>query len=436
MLNINPKHIWIVARREYLERVRTKAFIIMTILTPALMFAFAVVPTLISLKKTGGERKLHVVTSSPELGTLVKEELQKPATREEVGAEEKKRDGPVQVLTFKVEVSTDTSDEARQQLQKKVTTKEIDGFLWVTKAEIDKGIYDYTAQSTSDFTEMVMLRNSVNRAIMRLNLGQHGITGAEFDRVTKRLELEPITWKDGKAVKGGFLGRLFSSMFLMLTLYITVLMYGMNVMRAVLEEKTSRIMEVLMSALTPAELLAGKIIGVGAVGITQIMIWIGFAAILSAPGLLAASPMLKDLNLSAAMALYFAVFYLLGFLLYSAMFAAVGSMVNSEQEAQQLQFFVMLPMIISTVLMMLIIKTPNDPVAVAVSLFPFTAPLLMYLRIVVQQPPFWQIALSIGILVATIAGVLFLCARIYRVGVLMYGKKPTLPEILKWIRYA
>lgn len=436
MFNINPKHIWIVARREYLERVRTKAFLIMTILTPTIMFAFAVVPTLISMKKSGGERRLVVVTSNPELGPLIQSELIKPVSMEEIETQEKKRDGPVQVLAYKIALSNDFSETSRQQLQKKVTTKEIDGFLWVTEQEIDKGTYEYTAESTSDFMEMAMLRTSVNRAIMRLNLGQHDILGQEFDRVTKRLDLKEITWKDGKAVKGNFRTRLFSSMFLMLTLYITVLMYGMNVMRAVLEEKTSRIMEVLMSALTPAELLAGKILGVGAVGITQVLIWIGFGAALSAPGILAASPMLKDVNLSFAMAFYFAVFYLLGFLLYSAMFAAVGSMVNSEQEAQQLQFFVMLPLIISTVLMMLIIKTPNDPLAVAVSLFPFTAPLLMYLRIVVQQPPFWQIALSIVILLATIAGVLFLCARIYRVGVLMYGKKPTLPEIIKWIKYA
>jgi ABC-2 type transport system permease protein len=146
--------------------------------------------------------------------------------------------------------------------------------------------------------------------------------------------------------------------------------------------------------------------------------------------------MLKGVNLSASTGIFFVVFYLLGFLLYSSMFAAIGSMVNSEQEAQQLQFIVMLPLIISTILMMLIITKPNDPLAVAVSLFPFTAPLLMYLRIVVQTPPMWQILASIAILSATIVGVMFLCARIYRVGILMYGKKPTLPEIIKWIRYA
>ncbi|HUS18278.1 MAG TPA: ABC transporter permease, partial [Terriglobales bacterium] len=134
--------------------------------------------------------------------------------------------------------------------------------------------------------------------------------------------------------------------------------------------------------------------------------------------------------------IFFVTFYLLGYLIYSSMFAAVGSMVNSEQEAQQLQFFVMLPLIISMIMMMMVIKNPNDPVVVFMSMIPFTAPILMYLRIVVEQPPMWQIALSIGIMVVSIGAMVWLCARIYRVGILMYGKKPTLPEIIKWIKYA
>lgn len=436
MSNFNASHVWIVARREYLERVRTKAFIIMTVLTPALMFAFAVVPSLISMKKSTGERTLVVVTSDASLGEAIKAEIQKPPSTAEIETEAKKRDGPVPVLRYHVELSSDTSADSRRALQARVDRKEIDAFLWLTPSEIEKGKYEYTARSTSDFMELGMLRGSVTRAFLRNNLSAHGIHGPEFDRVTKRLELVPVTWKDGKPQAGDFRVTLFSSIFLMLTLYITLLMYGMNVMRAVLEEKTSRIMEVLMSSLTPIELLAGKILGVGAVGMTQIFIWTLMGSILTVPGLIAASSLLKEANLSASTAIFFVVFYLLGFLLYSSMFAAIGSMVNSEQEAQQLQFIVMLPLIISTILMMLIITKPNDPIAIAVSLFPFTAPLLMYLRIVVQQPPMWQILTSIALLSATIVGVLFVCARIYRVGVLMYGKKPTLPEIIKWIRYA
>ena len=183
-------------------------------------------------------------------------------------------------------------------------------------------------------------------------------------------------------------------------------------------------------------MLFRSILGVGAVGITQVTIWMAMGLVISAPGLISAASVMKDVHFTLGTAILFVTFYLLGFGLYSTMFAAVGSMVNSEQEAQQLQFFVMLPLIISMIMMMMVIKNPNDPVVVFMSLVPFCTPMLMYLRIVVEQPPVWQVGLSIALCAATIAGMVWVCARIYRVGILMYGKKPTLPEIIKWIKYA
>ncbi|HUR37663.1 MAG TPA: ABC transporter permease [Terriglobales bacterium] len=436
MFNVNLNHIWIVARREYLERVRTKAFIIMTIITPLMMFGFAVVPSLISMRKAEGNRSVVVVTSNPVLGEAIRNELVKPLGKDELAAQEKKRDGAVPSLQYQVELSSATSESAKADLQARIDKGALDGFLWLPEDAVTEGKYSYFARSTSDFVEMNMLQSAVNRATIRHNLNSHGIAGEEFERVTKRLSMEPVTWKDGKAAKGNFLAKLFSSMLLVIMLYVSLLMYGINVMRAVLEEKTSRIMEVLMSALTPAELLSGKILGVGAVGISQALIWMGMGFIITAPGLITASSIIKDVNFTLSTGIFFVTFYLLGYLIYSSMFAAVGSMVNSEQEAQQLQFFVMMPLIISMIMMMMVIKNPNDPVVVVMSMVPFCAPILMYLRIVVEQPPMWQIALSISIMAVSIAGMVWLCARIYRVGILMYGKKPTLPEIVKWIRYA
>ena len=147
--------------------------------------------------------------------------------------------------------------------------------------------------------------------------------------------------------------------------------------------------------------------------------------------------MLKGV-ISVKLLIFFAVYFLLGYVLYSTLCAAVGSMVNSEQEAQQLQFVVMMPMIISVFVIMKIFQHPTSPLAFWGSMFPFTAPLVMFTRIAMQQPAVtaWQIALSIGLMIATIYGMVLLCGRIYRVGILMYGKKPNLPEIMKWIKYA
>ena len=227
-----------------------------------------------------------------------------------------------------------------------------------------------------------------------------------------------------------------STILLVVLLYTTLIMYGIMVMRSVLEEKTSRIVEVMLASLTPKEMMAGKVLGVGAVGITQLIIWAIAGAALSTVGLGAMASSGISLNLPPAALIGLPIFFLLGFLLYSSTFAALGAAVNSEQEAQQLQMIVMLPLIIAISSWFVVMRDPNSVFSVIVSLFPFTSPIMMYLRLSVSEPPIWQIALSVAILLVTIYGVISVCARIYRVGILMYGKKPTLPEILRWLRYA
>jgi ABC-2 type transport system permease protein len=182
--------------------------------------------------------------------------------------------------------------------------------------------------------------------------------------------------------------------------------------------------------------MAGKILGVGAVGLTQVAIWIVLGLATATPGLLMARSRLSGINLGPGALLAFAAFFVLGYLLYSALYAALGAMVNSEQEAQHWQFFVVLPLIVPVMMMAYVIRQPNSPLSVGMSLVPFFAPILMYLRVVVQTPPWWQVVLSITLLILTLWGAVALCSRIYRVGILMYGKRPTLPEIVKWVRFA
>jgi ABC-2 type transport system permease protein len=195
----------------------------------------------------------------------------------------------------------------------------------------------------------------------------------------------------------------------------------------------------MLSTASAKEMMAGKILGVGAVGLTQVAIWAATSSIYAAYAV-AASGMIKQLRaaVNPVLLIYFVVFFLLGYALYSALCAAVGSMVNSEQEAQQMQFLVMMPMILAVIFLTNIFTHPNSSIALFGSLFPFTAPLVMFSRIAMQggDTPAWQIGLSIALMLATIYGMVWLCGRIYRVGILMYGKKPNLPEILKWIKYA
>jgi ABC-2 type transport system permease protein len=222
---------------------------------------------------------------------------------------------------------------------------------------------------------------------------------------------------------------------MVMLLYMAVLLYGISVMRSVLEEKNSRVMEVLLSSATPTELMTGKLLGVGAVGLTQIAVWAVIAGVFAVPAL-AMQPDLDQLKVSPGVLAAFAAFFFLGYLLYSTIYAAIGAIATTEQEGQQLQFFVVTPLVLSVFMLNSVVQTPDAPVVAWLSMVPFFAPVVMYARIVIQTPPMWQIALSLFLLIATIAGNMVLCARIYRVGILMYGKRATLPEILKWLKYA
>jgi ABC-2 type transport system permease protein len=174
---------------------------------------------------------------------------------------------------------------------------------------------------------------------------------------------------------------------------------------------------------------------VGAVGLTQILAWTVMAGVFALPAL-AAQAAFSDLQIPVGVLVAFAVFFFLGYFLYSTIYATIGAITTTEQEGQQLQFVVVVPLVLSVFMLNAVVRSPDAPAMVWMSMVPFFSPILMYARIVVQTPPMWQIALSLLILIGTTAGILVLCARIFRVGILIYGKRPNLPEILKWLKYA
>jgi ABC-2 type transport system permease protein len=277
----------------------------------------------------------------------------------------------------------------------------------------------------------VQIEDGISQALQRELLMKKGLTEAEIESAqqTIQLEAQPLTGS-GASLQSTF----FAIIFLITVLYISVLLHGINVSQAVVEEKSSRVMEVMLATARAEELMAGKVLGVGAVGLTQIGLW-GIASMIY-PALGQASGAFDIRNVVPfGVLIYFPVFFLLGYTLYSSLYAALGAMVNSQQEAQQLQQLVALPLLVPLFLIGYIIQYPDSILAVAASLFPLTAPLIMFARIARQAAPAWQIAVSIGLQLVTIYGTILLCARIYRIGILMYGKKPTLPEILKWIKY-
>jgi ABC-2 type transport system permease protein len=399
-------NVWLIAKREYLERVRAKSFLIMTILIPLLMGGLVYGAALANGRSSA--KRMAVVTQDLQFGTDLKSEL-------ETGKDSK----------MTVEVVSPPTADTRGMLDQKLRDRALDGYLWVTPPATShtRPTFEWVPKAKADILTPSLLRQAIRTVLTREGLGSAGMPKPEIDSLLKPIEL--IT-KDN----GGAFASVYALFFLM---YFVILFYGMNVARSIIEEKTSRIFEVLLATIRPEEMMAGKVLGVGAVGLTQIGIWIAAGLIILKAGLLAAG---ADISITPTQIGFFILFFLLGYILYSSVAAALGAMTSSEQELQQLNMFLMLPLIACSVVILRVVTDSDGIIAKAFSFFPFCTPLIMYVRIAVHQPPVWQIALAIFDLILTIFAVLWFASRIYRVGILMYGKKPNLPEILRWLKYS
>lgn len=433
MSSSHLRNVWLIARREYLQQVKTKAFIIGTILMPLILAASFLLPGLF-IGRGGGEKKIVIVASTADTGQAILEQISRRSGVRSDERREQRRSAAAQSIRATLEIQP--TPERRQQLIERVEKKEIDGFLWATDDALATRKLDFVSRETTNLFLAGTLEGAVSSAQTKRRLAARGLSAEETEDLLKHVSVTSLGVEKGQARRGGGMAAFLASLMLMMVLYLVVLTNGIGVMRAVIEEKNSRVMEVLLSSCTALELMSGKLLGVGAVGMTQIAIWIATGLLLSAPATVAMSDAIRNANLGLGAVVFFPVFYVLGFLIYSAIYAALGASVNSEQEAQQLQFLAMIPLIAASIFMTPVATSPSSGLAVGLSLFPLTAPLMMYLRIVVSTPPAWQVALSIALQLAAIFALLWLASRIYRIGILMYGKRPTLPEILKWVRYA
>ena len=400
-------NIWLIAKREYTERIRTKGFIIATVLIPTLMGGGIFAATsLASHSKTGSH--IAIVASQPQPATDLQHELQ-------TGKD----------TTMTVDILP-PSPGINKTLDKQMDDKKLDGYL-VIHQDTQPATYDFTPRSSADISTSSAVKDGLQSVLQREYLVQHGASASEIDTFSQPVKLN-IVGKGGKTdAKTSFI----VAYILFFLMYMVVLMYGMNVARSIIEEKTSRIFEVLLATIKPQELLAGKILGVGAVGLTQVGVWMiaaaGFAAYFGA---------MSGISISAIQAGFFIIYFALGYALYSSVAAALGAMTNSEQELQQLNMFLMMPLFFCMLMIGPLIANPNSTLSRIVSQIPFCAPLLMNFRISLSMPQPWEIALSIALILVTIYIVLSISSRIYRVGILMYGKKPNLPEILRWLKYS
>lgn len=431
------RDILVIAKREFIERVRTKAFVIGTILGPVFMATIMIVPALMA-SKLAKSVSISVIDAEGSLRTLVEDSLRGGAASPDAPKPEdpmnsRRNVGSTQFV-IKPAVGADVAAQ-REAAKQDVLKGKLDVYVVLPKDVLSESKAEYYSKSVTDFEGIRAVDRAVEKAVFAKRIGAAGIDPARIAALTKPLDLKRLrVSEEGEHEDKGV--SFFLSLILVMMIYVGTLMWGQIVMTGVIEEKSNRVVEVIVSSTTPRNLLFGKLVGVGGAGLLQFSIWIlGLVGVSAASGSLAFLSGLDLPALNPVLIAAFPIFFLLGFFLYASLYAAIGSAVNTIQEAQNFIFPVMLPIIMAMVCWPVVMRAPDSTLSVVLSLIPFMTPILMFLRMSVLMPPVWQIALSVVLTSLTIALVIWVAARIYRVGILMYGKPPNFPEMLRWVRH-
>ncbi len=433
-------NINLVIAREYRERVAKKSFLITTILMPLLMLALMVAPALIMSSGMGQSRTEVLVIDN---SGVIAQKLQ--------GDES---------TTFR---STDiTVDSA-------LRTEDVEAVLVIPREILTSKHpqVKYYSNGPSSVLVESTIDNAVSDIVEQMRLENYNINNLDQILEDVKCDLTVNTTRIDRDSAESASSELSAGLGIMLTfvLYMFLLLYGQMVMTSIIEEKNNRVLEIVVSSVKPAQIMMGKIIGVALVAVTQIVIWSVLLAMMAAfllPALIpadvaadvaalnagnaAAISSSADLSLLQSISILGNVGYILqimgtlllfligGFLLYASMYAAIGSAVDNIQDASQLQTLTVIPVVFGMIFAMTAATDPNTPLAFWMSIIPFTSPMVMMARVPFGIP-LWEIALSLAVLYATFCGMVWVAAKIYRVGIFMYGKKPTVKELIRWMRY-
>ena len=414
------KQVWAVLRREYVERVRTKGFIFSTIAIPVLMLGSIGLSAFMAVRAERSERDMVLVDFTGQVG-------------EEVA-------GRMEEAGYDIEVAG--TEVGMEELDRRVLEDEIEAYVVLDERTVREGAFAYRSKDSPGRVRRALLEGIVVETVLEVRLsltdnaaGVRELLGGGhlgFERHGEEVsEAEEIS-----GIATGFAGALI--------LYMSMLLYGSFVLRSVLDEKRNRVVEVVISAVTPGRLMLGKILGVGSMGMTQLGIWAACAALIGLLGVPMLAARLPQADLSQIVELLpgvgtlvlLLVYFLLGFFLYASLFAAVGAMCNTEEEAQQANFPVMMLLIIPFMLQMFSLDGDGFAWMDWAALFPFFSPILMFPRAASGSVEWWMVALSLVFMVLAVGATAWVAGRIYRVGILMQGKRPTLGELVRWVRAA
>jgi ABC-2 type transport system permease protein len=442
-----------VVKHEYKKIVLKWSFLIGTLLFPLLASAFAVVPAIIFSMK-GDATRIAVVDPTGKIAPRLKQNLsaEKMRERAEQAARESMTNLSVQqdeklkrdlrqfeqsfvFVDYNAEMKT--AEQIQRELAGRISAGELDAYLMIPEnLDEENAKFRFYSRKAGDFIVNSTLEDALNDAVRSQRLADADISEERLKNLSRKIGFQKIAVDETGAEKddsGGF----WAGFIIAFMIYLTLAIYGQTIMSAVVEEKETRVAEILFSSAKPFQLMMGKLVGVGLAGLTQLAIWIISATVLLGIGVAQMSAAGINVSIPAItplMIVYFFIFFVLGFFLYASIFALIGSMVTSVQEGSQFAFLPVMLMLIGFYFSFAVIRDPNSTVSVWSSIVPFVAPLTMPVRIISEMPPLWQILTSILVNSLTIAGLVWLAARVYRVGMLMYGKRATIPEVWKWIR--
>jgi ABC-2 type transport system permease protein len=417
------RKLWAITRREFVERVRRRWFWISTVVGPLLFGALLLVP-LLATGAPGPARIAVLDATTGGLGARAVAALDRAAAFRVVRV-----------------VHSPGSDS----LISRLGAPDLDGVLVLTDALLGTGSAEFRATTVVAPREVEALTTTLGRVVTAVRLQQAGVDPALLARAGRDVHVTTTRLAGAVGTGGGSAESLALASVLGVVLYTVILMYGVAVKSSVLEEKTTRIVEVLVSSVSPLALLCGKVLGVGAASVLQLAIWASAGRLLLALGAAlagghaaagAAAELLDMQHISFATTALFAAYFLGGFLLYAAMFAVAGAVSSNEQDAQQAQQPIVLVLVASVMSTLVLLNDPNSPLSVTLSLVPFSSPIVMPVRWAAGTPPRLEVATSLVLLAAGIVVVAWFAARIYRVGILMTGKRPSVRELVRWIAAA
>jgi ABC-2 type transport system permease protein len=415
-----------VIRREYTENIRRKAFIITTFLVPIIMSSFFAIPMMFA---TMEPQKVARVVVLDQTGTLAPEFV--------AALNDTLKNGQRAYNTTIVPATGAAFESARAAQISAIERGEADIALTIPAGVLKGEKASYITREQRNYNVLDRFQKVLNDVVLKQRLAADGLDYQHVKDLTTQVDIDmnQIT-AQGNVEKKTFMAEYGVVFIFVMLLFSSIQSWGVTIAKSIVEEKGSRIIEVLLSAVTPRDLIIGKLVGVGMAGITQLAIWTVVGLTITGGGLAFALAKMGPLHIPPVTFLYFIIFFVLGFMLFSSLYMVIGAVSSTEQDAQQMQVLVTLPMLVPIMSLMLFMQNPSSPLAIGMSLFPPFTPMVMMARIILLTPPMWQILLAIGLMLVTIFLSVTFSARIFRVGILMHGKRPNLRELIHWYRMA